>query len=186
MKSRQRVMVAVAVATVWAGCSRSARRKGPEPTARPTASPSPSALVQPMLLLEAHLPEQASARYQAVRVEPDGSVTLADSLQAPALPRQNWPGHYRTAVAFDHGVWARAEQTSAPEVNPAAHRVVLRHLGGSAAEVAVDVAAPGRGGPVRGQRRAGGVDRPRASGGADHAGRARHAVQGVRPVRARR
>ncbi len=141
MKSRQRVMVAVAVATVWAGCSRSARRKGPEPTARPTASPSPSALVQPMLLLEAHLPEQASARYQAVRVEPDGSVTLADSLQAPALPRQNWPGHYRTAVAFDHGVWARAEQTSAPEVKPAAHRVVLRHLGGSAAEVAVDVGA---------------------------------------------
>lgn len=142
MTNRQRVMVAVAgaAALAWPGCSRSARRKGPDPTPRPTASPAP--VLQPMLLLEAHLPEQASARYQAVRVEPDGSVALGEALEAPALPMQNWPGHFRTAVAFDHGLWARAEQTSAPDAKPAVHRVVVRRLGGGAgADVAIDAGA---------------------------------------------
>lgn len=146
--TRQRVcvVVTVAVATMWAGCTRSARRQGKgngnDPTPRPTASPSPALVGLPMLLLEAHLPEQASARYQAVRVAPDGSVTMAESMEAPALPLQNWPGHFRTAAAFDHGLWARAEQTSAPDVKPATHRVVVRHLGGGAgAEVAIEVGA---------------------------------------------
>jgi len=109
-----------------------------QPTPLPSPAPTPPApaVADGWLLLERHEDTDPTARYRAVFVGPraEGPLRAAEEIERPALARANWPGHFRTAVAFDGGRFARAEPVATPNGEQA--RVVVERVDAPSPSVA--------------------------------------------------
>ncbi len=92
---------AVIAVVLWAGCDKKARHAtSPSPTGRPSAD-AEVVVKRAGILLESHLPESKTATYVGVD---SATLVIGSERTLPALPLENWEGHFATVAAAD-GDW---------------------------------------------------------------------------------